>query len=191
VQADHRHRVARRRSLTGRPNFLYVRVENLGPHAARHVIVEARLTPNLGNPFIYPADWTSIDDQHIRAKSLHNVFPHVPAGGSVIARFEITEEQSDALASWLRTQNAQPTLLALVMAENDYSFAAAPIGPNLVLARNNLAQRNLVLVVERRRREEREAEIERNEHGSAVELTLNIKVRGQEAEIEVPARRRR
>jgi hypothetical protein len=109
--------------LTERPNFLYVRVENLGPHAARHVIIEARLTPNLGNPFVYPADWTSIDDHHIRPKSLHNVFPHVPAGGSVIARFEITEDQSDALASWLRTQNAQPTLLALVMAENDYAFA--------------------------------------------------------------------
>lgn len=42
--------------------------------------------------------------------------------------------------------NSHPGVLAVVVADNDYAFAGAPVGPNLVSARNNLAQRNLEVI---------------------------------------------
>lgn len=174
--------------VDGHANHLYVRVENLGPRSARNVAVEVRLTPNLGAAFTYPADWTAVDATHLRPKAVHNVFANISAGGSVIAKFVISEQQCDRLSEWTRDLNAQPSLLAVVLAENDYAFAAAPDGSNLVEARNNLAQRNLTVISERRREEPEEHE--EREHEPVVELAISIKVRGREATIEIPNRHR-
>ena len=175
--------------VDGRANHVYVRVENMGPHAARNVAVEVRLVPNLGAPFTYPADWTLVDATHLRPRTVHHVFPNIPAAASVIARYVISEAECDRLGEWVRDLNAQPSLLAVVVAENDYAFGAAPGGPNLVVARNNLAQRNLAFVAERRREEETRDERER-EREAVVEVGINIKVRGGEATIEIPTRHR-
>jgi subtilisin family serine protease len=180
--------------VDGHSNYIYVQIENLGPHSARNVVAEVRLTPNLGASFTYPADWTLVDATHVKPRPVHNVFANILPGRSVLATFVISEAQCDQLGDWFRNLNAQPSLLAVVMAENDYAFAAAPGGSNLVEARNNLAQRNLAFIAEPRRREPEERE-EREERAErelepVVELAVNIKVRGREATIEIPNRHR-
>lgn len=171
--------------LDGRRNHVYVRAHNLGPHTARNVVVDVRLTPGTGSPFVYPADWTVIDANHLRPKPVTPVFASIPAAGSVIAKFTIAEHEVDTVQKWA-AGGARPCLLGVVTAENDYAFANAPGGPNLVRARNNLAERALTIVAE----EARERGIEREEaREPAVELTLNIKVNGHDAKVEMRDRR--
>jgi hypothetical protein len=177
--------------MEGRKNYVYVRVENLGPHAARNVVVHVRLTPNLGAPFVYPADWSAVDAMHVSPTPIHGSFVGIPAGGSVIARFALSEEQTETVSEWVEGLNAQPSLLAVVTADNDYAFAAAPGGPNLVMARNNLAQRNLSVVHRRREREEEADAAVQKQHDPLVELAINIRVRGRDVEVELPSRKRR
>jgi subtilisin family serine protease len=171
--------------LDGRRNHVYVRALNLGPHTARNVVIDVRLTPDVGSPFVYPADWTVIDVNHFSPKPVTHIFPSVPAGGSVIAKFTIAEHEVDAMQKWAAA-GSRPCLLGVVTADNDYAFTNAPGGPNLVTARNNLAERTLTVVPE----PARERAIEREEAAEpAVELTLNIKVHGDDARIEMGHRR--
>ena len=169
--------------LDGRRNYVYVRADNLGPHAARNVVVDVRLTPDTGSPFVYPADWTAIDATHLSPKPVSHIFASIPAGGSVIARFTIAEHEADMMQRWA-AGGARPCLLGVVTADNDYAFASAPGGPDLVRARNNLAQRALTVVPDDERSERGES------REPAVELTLNIKVNGQDAKVEMRDRRR-
>ena len=172
--------------VTGQANYIYVRVQNLGPHAVRNVVVHVRLTPNLGVPFLYPADWTLVDGTHLNPTAIISAFAGIPAGGSVIAKFRSSEEESYRVWEWMKNMNAQSSVLAVVVSDNDYAFASAPGGPNLVVARNNLAQRNLKVIPPRPRHQE--AEIVERDHHPQMEFTVNVKVRGREAEVELPFR---
>ncbi len=167
--------------VDGHRNHVYVRARNLGPHAARNVVVDIRLTPDTGSPFSYPADWTAVDATHLSPKPVSHIFPDIPAGGSVIARFTIDEHEVRAMQEW-SAGGARPCVLGVVTADNDYAFASAPGGPNLITARNNLAERTLTIVPDHERREREDS------REPAVELTLNVKVNGREARYEVRER---
>jgi hypothetical protein len=171
----------------GRRNHVYVRAENLGPHTARNIAVNVRLTPDLGTPFVYPADWTVTDATHLRPRPNINTFATIPPGGSVIARFTLSEHEEDIAQQWA-AGGATPCLLAVVTADNDYAFASALGGPNLVQARNNLAERRLTLL-EAEKRREKEEEVEECPCCPVVELTLNIKVNGKDTKVEMTERK--
>ena len=171
--------------VDGRRNHIYVRAHNLGPHTARNAIVDVRLTRDPGSPFSYPTDWTAVDQTHLRPRPVSNIFPSIPAGGSVIARFTIEEHEIDTLQKWA-AGGVRPCLLGVVTADNDYAFANAPNGPTQIVDRNNLAERALTIAPDREP-EEREEREERRE--PAVELTLNIKGNGQDVRFDVRDRR--
>ena len=119
--------------------------------------MDVRLTPRTGSPFVYPADWTVVDATHLNPTPIAHIFASLPAGGSAIASFTITEHEVDLMEKW-EAGGAHPWLLGVVTADNDYAFVSAPGGPNLVTARNNLAERALTVVPARERREERDEE---------------------------------
>jgi hypothetical protein len=169
--------------VSGQANYIYVRVHNLGPHAARNAIVHLRVVPNQGVPFVYPVDWTLVDGTHVSPAANTGAFAAIAAGGSVIAKFRLTKSETHRISEWVKTMNAQPSLLAVVVSDNDYAFASAPGGPNLVQARNNLAQRN-AKVIHHYRHEE--PELAERDHHAQVEFTINVKVRGHETQIELP-----
>jgi hypothetical protein len=169
--------------LADRSNYIYVRVENLGPRVARNVVVNVRLTPNGGAPFVYPADWIAIDATHLHPTPISNTFATVPVGGTVIAKFRISEDESERLWQWVEKIHAHPSILALVIADNDYAFAPPASGPPFVPSWNNLAQRNLNVVPRRRRHHEPE---ETEESNPEVDVNISIKVRGREVEIGGP-----
>ncbi len=134
-------------------NFLYIRVTNRGPHTARGVTVDARITPYVGTQFFYPTDWATQDATHIRPTPITNTFATVSSGASVIAKFRISAAQVEDLWGWENNQPWHPCLLASVTSNNDYAFtsfdafaAANPVGGSVVVRRNNLAQRNLTVV---------------------------------------------
>jgi subtilisin family serine protease len=159
-------------------NFIYVRVENLGPRVARNVVVNVRLTQTRATPFVYPSDWLENDVHHLAPMPLANVFPTLAVGASAIARFRMSAEDSETLLRWQHA-HAHPCMLAVVTADNDYAFASTPPGPRLANSLNNLAQRNLTVV-----HGHAHARDERRDHdGAAVDLTINIRVRGNEVEI--------
>jgi hypothetical protein len=176
----------------GRRNHIYVRAQNLGPHAARNLVVDVRLTPGTGVSFAYPADWTAVDATHLRPNPVVQTFATVPTGASVIAEFSISEHEADTMAAWA-AGGAQVCLLAVVSADNDYAFASAPGGAGLVRARNNLAERTLTILPAEKRREREEKEEKEGEDDCpccpVVELTLNIKVNGKETKVEMRDRR--
>ncbi len=131
----------------GQPNFIYVRVTNSGPRAARNVTVTARITPYVGLQFVYPQDWTLADASHVSPAPLLATFATIPAGTSVLARFRIEAAQTETLYGWVADQNWHPCLLAAVNADNDYAFATAPLAATPITTRlNNLAQRNLSVI---------------------------------------------
>ncbi len=127
----------------GQTNYLYVRVRNNGPRAARNVVVTARLTPFVGTQFMYPGDWTDIDATHLAPTPMSASFASINAGTEVIAKFSISAAQVQVL--W--DQNWHPCCTTSVTADNDYAFASAPLaGSPVVTQRNNLAQRNLSVI---------------------------------------------
>jgi Subtilase family len=176
--------------LEDRRNHVYVRAHNLGPHTARNVVVNVRLTPDTGSSFVYPADWSVTDSTHLSPTPVTQTFASIPAGGSAIAKFTIAEHEVDMMQKWA-AGGARPCLLGVVTADNDYAFANAPGGPNLLRARNNLAERALTVVRVHERREEGREKEEASEADRypAVELALNIKVNGKDAKIEMRDRR--
>lgn len=127
----------------GQTNYLYIRVRNNGPQAARNVNVSARLTPFVGTQFVYPHDWTAVDGAHLSPTPIAATFASIAAGDEVIAKFSISAAQVQTLfdESW------HPCLVASVTADNDYGFdTAAFTGDPVVVQRNNLAQRNLSVI---------------------------------------------
>lgn len=127
----------------GREHFLYVRVTNNGPQAARNAAVSVRMTPYVGLQFVYPGDWTTTDATHLAPAPLVGLPASLAAGSSTIAKFSITAEQTEVLWGWTEEHPWHPCILASVTAENDYAFAGATAVGGLITRRNNLAQRNL------------------------------------------------
>src|SRR5215204_81901 len=133
----------------GQTNYLYIRVTNKGPRAARNVVVSARITPFVGLQFVHPHDWTAIDAKHVSPTPVTATFATIPPGGSQLAKFTISSAQVDALWGWISGMRWHPCLLAEVHSGNDYAFdTASRTGGDLIVRRNNLAQRNLSVVDE-------------------------------------------
>jgi subtilisin family serine protease len=131
----------------GQPNYIYVRVTNTGPRDARNVTVSTRITPFVGTQFVYPQDWTLVDTLHVVPAPITATFAGIPAGGTAMAKFRIEAAQTDTLYGWEDGTGWHPCLLAVVNADNDYAFAAAPLtGDPISARRNNLAQRNLSVI---------------------------------------------
>ena len=131
----------------GQTNYLYIRVTNNGPREAENVVVNARITPYVGLQFVYPDDWTLVDSTHSSPTPVTNNFGSIPSGGTVIAKFTISAAQTDDLWDWTDAHPWHPCLLASVSADNDYAFATSSLtGGELVVRRNNLAQRNLTVI---------------------------------------------
>jgi Subtilase family len=131
----------------GQTNFLYIRATNNGPRDARNVTVDARITPFVGLQFVYPQDWTLIDANHVQPAPVTATFPVIAAGASAMAKFQISSTQVDTLWGWTTSHPWHPCLLAAVTADNDYAYATAPLsGGDVVVRRNNFAQKNLTVV---------------------------------------------
>jgi subtilisin family serine protease len=131
----------------GQTNYLYIQVTNNGPRAARNVVVDARITPYVGLQFVYPGDWTSIDAMHVAPTPVTATFASIPAGATAMAKFTISSAQVEDLWGWQSSHPWHPCLLARVISDNDYAFASAPLtGGDLVVRRNNFAQRNLSVI---------------------------------------------
>lgn len=131
----------------GQSNFIYVRVTNNGPRDARNVLVDFRITPYVGLQFVYPADWTLEDGMHVRPTAVSAAFPTITSGTSTIAKFTISAAQTDTLYGWQYSNPWHPCLLAQVSCDNDYAFTTSDLSfGNLVLRKNNIAQRNLSVI---------------------------------------------
>lgn len=130
----------------GQTNYLYIQVTNNGPSEARNVIVNTRITPYVGLQFIYPADWTTIDANHVSPTPVTAAFASIPSGGTAMAKFTISAAQVEDLWGWT-TGGWHPCLLAEVDADNDYAFDSADLtGTSLAKKRNSFAQRNLSVI---------------------------------------------
>lgn len=123
-----------------------VRVRNVGPATARDVRVDVRATPFVGLEFIYPDDWTMEDALHVRPTPIDPALLTLARGDASIKHFGLTAAQANDLAGWT-SSGWHPCLLAVATAENDYAFETAPAGLSLQTRRNNLAQRNLSVVM--------------------------------------------
>jgi hypothetical protein len=131
----------------GQTNYLYVQVTNMGPRDARNVVVDGRITPYVGLQFVYPGDWNSIDSTHVSPTPVTSTFASIPAGATAMAKFTISSAQVEDLWGWVSSHPWHPCLLTRVTSDNDYAFASAVLtGGNLVVRRNNLAQRNLSVI---------------------------------------------
>ena len=131
----------------GQTNYIYVRVTNLGPRDARNVNVNIRITPYVGLEFVYPNDWTLVDAMHVNPTAVTGNFATVASGSSVIAKFTISAAQVEELYGWENSNSWHPCLLAQVTADNDYSYSTANLSfGNIVLRKNDFAQRNLTVV---------------------------------------------
>lgn len=131
----------------GQTNYIYVQVTNNGPREARNVVVDFRITPYVGLQFVYPDDWTLEDGMHVKPTPVTAAFATIPSGSSVLAKFTISSAQTDTLYGWQYSNPWHPCLLAKVTADNDYAFASSDLSfGNLVLRKNNIAQRNLSVI---------------------------------------------
>lgn len=131
----------------GQTNFIYVRVTNNGPNDARNVSVNIRITPYVGLQFVYPNDWTLIDGMHVNPTSLINNFASIPAGGTEIAKFSVSAAQVEDLWGWQNSNPWHPCLLAEVVSDNDFAYQSSDLSfGNIVLRKNNFAQRNLSVI---------------------------------------------
>lgn len=131
----------------GQTNYIYVRVTNNGPNAARNVSVNIRITPYVGLQFVYPNDWNLVDALHVNPTSIINNFANIPPGGTEIAKFSVTAAQVENLWGWENANPWHPCLLAEVISDNDYAYQSADLSfGNIVLRKNNFAQRNLSVI---------------------------------------------
>jgi hypothetical protein len=128
-------------AMQGQKNYIYVRVNNLGPAEARNLVVSVRAVPFVSTEFVYPSDWTTVDATHIQPTAMSTNFPSLPVGATVDAKFRLSKQQVDILYGW-ETSGWHPCLLAEVNCENDYG---TPVGIRTWL-NNNLAQRNISTV---------------------------------------------
>lgn len=131
----------------GQTNYIYVRVTNNGPQEARNVVVDFRITPYVGLEFIYPNDWSLEDSMHVKPTPVSASFATIASGASVIAKFTISSAQTDTLYGWQYENPWHPCLLANVVSDNDYAFESSDLSfGNLVIRKNNIAQRNLSVI---------------------------------------------
>ncbi len=131
----------------GQTNYIYVRVTNNGPQEARNVVVDFRITPYVGLQFVYPDDWSLEDSMHVKPTPVTDTFTTIASGSSVIAKFTISSAQTETLHGWQYANPWHPCLLAKVSSDNDYAFASSDLSfGNLVLRKNNIAQRNLSVI---------------------------------------------
>jgi hypothetical protein len=83
----------------------------------------------------------------VRPTPVSASFATIASGSSVIAKFTISSAQTDTLYGWEYINPWHPCLLAKVTSDNDYAFASADLSfGNLVLRKNNIAQRNLSVI---------------------------------------------
>lgn len=131
----------------GQTNYIYIQVTNNGPQEARNVVVDFRITPYVGLEFAYPDDWNLEDAMHVRPTAITANFATVPSGSTVMAKFSISAAQTDILYGWQYSNPWHPCLLAQVTSDNDYAFTSSDLSyGNLVLRKNNIAQRNLSVI---------------------------------------------
>jgi hypothetical protein len=131
----------------GQTNYIYVKVTNNGPQDARNVVVDFRITPYVGLQFIYPVDWSLEDSMHVKPTPVSATFATIASGAFVIAKFTISSAQTDTLYGWQYVNPWHPCLLAVVTSDNDYAFTSSDLSfGNLVLRKNNIAQRNLSVI---------------------------------------------
>jgi hypothetical protein len=131
----------------GQTNYLYVRVTNRGPAAARNVVIGSRIVAYVGTQFVYPFDWTATDAQHIAPTPITASFANIPVGGTEIAKFSISSTQVEDVWGWISGNSWHPCIVASATADNDYAFASASTtGGGLITRRNNLAQRNVSVI---------------------------------------------
>lgn len=123
------------------PNYIYVRVTNLGPATARNVVVSVRAVPFAGTEFVHPNDWTTIDATHIQPTAIPPTSFTLAPGATDIAKFSLSAAQVDFLYGW-ETGGWHPCLLAEVQCDNDYG---TPVGVRTWL-NNDLAQLNISTV---------------------------------------------
>lgn len=125
----------------GQTNYIYVRVNNLGPATARNVRVSVRAVSFAGTEFVHPNDWTAIDTTHIEPTGIDTDLGYIASGATAIAKFSLSIEQVDQLYNW-EIGGSHPCLLAEVQCDNDYG---TPVGVHTWL-NNNLAQKNLTRI---------------------------------------------
>jgi hypothetical protein len=125
-------------AVAGQDNYVYVRINNAGPNAARNVTVSARAVAFLGTQFSYPGDFTAVDATHLLPAGLLTSFSGLPAGTTAIAKFRLTAAQ----VGMIYTDAWHSCLIASVSADNDYGSGE---GPN-VWENNNLGQLNFSVV---------------------------------------------
>lgn len=132
--------------VRGQTNYIYVRVTNDGPNAARNVSVSVRITPFVGTQFV-ASDWSATDATHVSPTAITATFATLASGAQVIAKFSIDAAQVETLYGWETADPWHPCMLALVTADNDYAFINdSATGPVLATQINNYAQRNLTVV---------------------------------------------
>lgn len=132
-------------AIKGRDNYIYVRVNNLGPATARNVKVSVRAVRFPGTEFV-SEDWTRIDSTHIKPVSMISDFDSINAAWllthpTATAKFKLESSQVDELYGWEHDKGWHPCLLAEVKSENDYASTGIHTREN-----NNLAQRNISIV---------------------------------------------
>ncbi len=131
-------------ALQGQPNYIFVKVTNLGPNEAQNVKVLARAVKYPGVVFDnsdLDSDWEKIDSTHLAPNVSEVSLGSIPGNGECIAKFELSTEQVDKLYGW-QEQNWHPCLLAKVICSNDYG---SPVGVHS-WEDNNLAQRNITIL---------------------------------------------
>jgi|GEM_PF-4107820 len=159
----------------GQPNYIYVRVTNRGQQDARNVTVSTRIIPAVGLQFVYPQDWTLVDERHVSPEPITDNFPSIPAGGTAMAKFRIETAQIERVYGWIKGTRWHSCLLAMVKADNDYAFAATTrLTGNPSVWSNNLANRNLSIVDEKPNGTPRFAFIAGNQHNAEPKMSIKI-----------------
>jgi hypothetical protein len=128
-------------AVRSQPNYVYVRVTNLGPADSGPVLVSLRAVRYPGTEFIYPNDWTTVDADHIKPATMVGSFSAIPSGATRVAKFSMSPAEIEVLYGW-EGAGWHPCVLASVTGCNDF---IASTGQH-VWESNNLAQRNITVV---------------------------------------------
>lgn len=121
-------------------NYIYVKIHNLGPAAAKDVKVTMRAAPYAGTEFVYKQDWTAVNPLRIEPNGIATGFPNIAPGASATAKFSMDPGMVDKLHGW-KAAKWHPCLLARVQCVNDDADIGVHTWQN-----NNLAQRNLTQI---------------------------------------------
>lgn len=135
--------------VKGQDNFLYVRLKNRGPNAARNVnvttwLVAPELLGTMLDPGTDPMGLRHRIPRLISKLPLHSL----AANESRIVKYVVSASVISWMnANWTPPPIVQPFVQAVVSADNDYAFeTASKNGGNIILRRNNLAAVRLSIV---------------------------------------------